>query len=166
MTQAKYLRSSARRNEIAENTPNATFTFCRTYAILLAQGGLMNSIAERSQVIELVQLLSDDQVSHVLGVIRSLPQGKAAPQEVRPSRKVRKLCQSRAPRKGKRGVGARRGGKAWSTLTRTFLCADMASRFSLLTRNLTTSSQERKQRAKRPLKNKATISIENFCSAI
>ncbi len=41
----------------------------------------MNSIAERSQVIELVQLLSDDQVSHVLGVIRSLPQGKAAPRK-------------------------------------------------------------------------------------
>ena len=47
----------------------------------LAQGGLMHSIAEKSQVIELVQSLSDEQVRYVLGVIRSLPQGNVAPKK-------------------------------------------------------------------------------------
>ncbi|MDE6737099.1 MAG: hypothetical protein K2J50_06320 [Treponemataceae bacterium] len=41
----------------------------------------MQSIAERSQVMELVQSLSDDQVRYVLGVIRSLPQENAAPKK-------------------------------------------------------------------------------------
>lgn len=41
----------------------------------------MQSIAERSQVVELVQSLSDEQVRYVLGVIQSLPQGNAAPKK-------------------------------------------------------------------------------------
>lgn len=41
----------------------------------------MQSIAERSQVMELVQSLSDEQVRYVLGVIQSLPQGNAAPKK-------------------------------------------------------------------------------------
>lgn len=38
----------------------------------------MQVIAERSQVMELVQSLSDEQVRYVLGVIRSLPREKVA----------------------------------------------------------------------------------------
>lgn len=41
----------------------------------------MQSIAERSQVVELVQSLSDEQVRYVFGVIQSLPQGKVAPKK-------------------------------------------------------------------------------------
>ena len=42
---------------------------------------IMQSIAERSQVLELVQSLSDEQVRYVLNVIQSLPQRDAAPRK-------------------------------------------------------------------------------------
>lgn len=42
---------------------------------------IMQSIAERSQVMELVQSLSDEQVHYVLNVIQSLPQRESAPQK-------------------------------------------------------------------------------------
>ncbi len=41
----------------------------------------MQSIAERSHVMELVQSLSDEQVRYVLGVIQSLPRGEGAPRK-------------------------------------------------------------------------------------